>query len=350
MTEGRFETIHNLRPKNWDNRRHWTNWHHLYDCEADHLARESCPFHDLRAGGQFQYENWGGGPYAVPIEPKCLNNRANGDRMDFALSGGTALAGWGNIPLETEAGRPTPEATTVPRHRAVFTKKNPLKRGLFSEYPYMPEGEPVDCDAKHYKAAESGKVQGGGSPSGMKAGGRHEYLGLPTEHIPDPYNDKIGCGRRNYFRTGPVPHDYPKWMPQGSADRKKKKKDVLPFYAGKHPNAGIILAGDMEWIPDPYSPCRIDGGRRPFRTWHTHTKWSMPTYAPWTTGLSTAEPRKGGALNLTEENLPSLATYDRVNLKQTIGSEAALSTMNSLKSTLPRIRDGKHSLVKQKMV
>ncbi|CCW67876.1 unnamed protein product [Phytomonas sp. Hart1] len=347
MTEGRFETIHNLRPKNWDSRRHWTNWNHLYDCEADHLGRESCPFHDLRSGGQFQYENWGGGPYEVPIEPQRLNDRVNGDRMDFALGTGTALGGWGEIPLNTKAGRPTPEATTIPRVTAIFTKKNPLKRGLFSEYPYMPEGDPVDRDAKLYKKGESGKIQG--NPGDMQTGGRHQYIGLPVEYIPCPYNDKINHGRQNYFRTGPVPHDYPKWMPGGELDKKGKKKNVRPFYAGKHPDAGMVLAGDMEWIPDPYNPAGIDSGRRPFWTWHTRTKWSMPTHAPWSTGLSTAEPRKGETLNLTQDNLPNLSTYNRVNLVQSIGPEAALSVMNSQPSNLPKVRNGKCQLARQKM-
>lgn len=324
MTEGRLETIHNLRPKHWDNRRHWTNWHHLYDCEEDHIARESAPFHDLRAGGQFQYEYWAGGPYAAVIEPHRLNDRKTGDRMDFAPGNGTNMGGWGNLPLDTEPGRPQ-EANKVPRGTAVFTKKNPLKRGLFSEYPYMPDGDGV-------KECEGCRGPVGPSPrtGGLRAGGPAQYTGQPAEYIPDPYNDKIDYGRISHFRTGPVKHDYPKWMPQGEPE-KKPRKVYGPFRAGRPTH--LHIQGDFEWIPDPHDKGRIRNDRRPFRTWHTRTKWSMPVSAPWSTGLATAEPRKGATLDLTEDNLPNLKTSRKVNLTQTIGSEAALATMPPLRNT-----------------
>lgn len=329
MTEGRFETIHNLRPKNWDNRRHWTNWHHLYDCELDHLARESAPFHDLRAGGQFQYENWGGGPFAIPIEPDKLNRRKAGDRMDFAPGRGTNMGGWGNIPLDVDPGRPT-EQNIVKRPRAVFSKKNPLKRGLFSEYEHMPEGEPVDRNQKIDEKAQRGRVKGNLRAGGLKAGGPGGYIGLPSEYIADKYNDKIDRGRIGALKTGPVEHDDPRWMPDGPEDR-KARKTYGPFLAGK-PN-GFTIGGDQEWIPDPYDKGRLQNDRRPFRTWHTRTKWSMPTYAPWSTGKTTAEPRKGATLDLTEHNLPNLANSHIVNMTQTIGADAALASMKVHRAT-----------------
>ncbi|CAM37570.1 conserved hypothetical protein [Leishmania braziliensis MHOM/BR/75/M2904] len=312
MTEGRLETIHNLRPKNWDNRRHWTNWHHLYDCEEDHITRESAPFHDLRAGGQFQYEYSGGGPYAAPIEPHHVNDRSAGDRMDFALGRGTDMGGMGYLPLDTEPGRPV-KPSKLPRQTAMFTRNCPLKRGLFSEYPHMLE--------------DNGDTTGPSPRAGvMKAGGPCGYLGGAAEHIPDPYSDKPNRGRIWHFRTGPVKHDYPKWMPQGEPE-KKPRKTYGPFRAGKPDH--LHIGGDVEWIPDPYDKEPIRNNRHPFRTWHTRTKWSMPVLAPWSTGLATSEARKGAGLDLTENSLPSLKTYHKVNLTQTIGAEAALSSMSS---------------------
>lgn len=305
MTEGRFETVHNLRPKNWDHRRHWTNWHHLYDCEGDHIARESCPFHDLRAGGQFQYEYWGGGPFAAPIEPQRLNKRPDGDRMDFSPGRGTGMSGWGDLPLDTDPGRP--QVQNMPqRMLSVHTKKNPLQRGLFSEPKFMPEGE---------KAKEDPLRQGY-----MKAGGKRPY-GHPPEYILDPYNDKPDQGRIHHLKTGNVKHDFPAWIPEGE-EKRRKKKSYGPFLAGK-PNS-FNIGGEYEWIPDPYDQGKIRCDKRPFRTWHTSTKWSMPTYAPWTTGLSTAEHRKGRHLDLTESGIPNLSKHPLVNLSQTVGSEAAL--------------------------
>ncbi|EPY23034.1 hypothetical protein STCU_06849 [Strigomonas culicis] len=306
MTEGRLETVHNLRPENWDNRRHWTNWHHLYDCEEDHIARESAPFHDLRAGGQFQYEYGAGGPYRQPLAPVKVQERPAGDRMDFSKGRGTGIGGGGNVPVDTEPGRP--QRSTAPgRINGVHTKKNPLKRGLFSEYEWMPEGEP---DAKNKERS-----------GGMKAGGPVNYIGEAHEYIEDPYRDKADHGRIGHFKTGTVKHDQHEWMPEGEAER-QPVESYGPFNAG-HP-AGMRLTGDVEWIPDPYQDGRVKDGRHPFRTWHTRRKWNMPVAAPWRAGLTTAEPAKGEGLDLTDRNLPSLATYRRVNMTHTIGSEAAL--------------------------
>ncbi|KPI84824.1 hypothetical protein ABL78_6132 [Leptomonas seymouri] len=310
MTEGRLETVHNLRPKNWDNRRHWTNWHHLYDCEIDHITRESAPFHDLRAGGQFQYEYEGSGPYAAPIEPARVTERKAGDRMDFAIGDGPGINRLGQIPPDAEGGRPLNQ-NTVPRQTALFTRNKPLKRGLFSEFPYMPDG----AEEKDGNVPRTGL---------MKAGGPCDYLGGQAEHIPDPYDDKVNHGRIGHFRTGPIKHDYPKWMPQGEPE-KKARKTYGAFRAGKPDN--LHMGSDPEWIPDPYDKGKIRGSGHPFRTWHTSTKWSMPVYAPWMAGLSTAEARKGATLDLTENNLPNLKNSRKANMTQTIGSEAALASM-----------------------
>lgn len=323
MTEGRFETVHNLRPTNWDHRRHWTNWHHLYDCEDDHLARESCPFHDLRAGGCFQYESHSGGAFNMPARPDHLNDRLNGDRMDFSRGRGTNLGGMGNIPLDTDPGRPT-QSSIVDRRRAVFTKKNPLNRGLFSTHTYMPEGAAyrngADTDVRRLSAHRRVGM--------MKAGGPVNYLGMPSEYILDPFNDKIDRGRVGHFRTGGVRHDNPSWMPEGSPRTRKLKKHG-PFLAGK-PN-GFTFGGNPEWIPDPYHCGGLKNDRRPFRTWHTRTKQSMPTHVPWSTGLQTAEPKKGSSLDLTDRNVPSMRNDRRTKLTPTVGPEAALLGLPQIK-------------------
>lgn len=314
MTEGRFETVHNLRPKNWDGRRHWTNWHHLYDCEKDHLQRESNPFHDLRTGGQFQYEYGTGGEYQVPIPPNRLNNRPDGDRMDFSKGRGTQIGGLGDIPLDVEAGRPT-KHNKHPGRTVMFSKKNPLNRGLFSTYPYIPD--PFDDTA-----ITSGPTRSG--DSGIRTE-RVDAFGSAPEWISDPYNDKIDRGRVFHLKTGPLkyrPEDRPPWIPEGEP-KKRKKRACGAFYAGKP--CGII--NDIEWIPDPTCDKGLKKHSRHLRTWHTRTKWSMPTHAPWTSGKITAEPFCGQNLDTTVSGLPSLKTYKRVNMTHSIGKEAALLSM-----------------------
>ena len=101
MTEGRFETSYNLRPKGFDNRKFWatgeaykddppvglestrsatgrTHPRKQYGCEHDHRQRESCPFHDLRAQGCFQYEMDARGPHTGVLEPGKLTARPAG--------------------------------------------------------------------------------------------------------------------------------------------------------------------------------------------------------------------------------------------------------------------------------
>ncbi|AAZ12456.1 uncharacterized protein TEOVI_000146200 [Trypanosoma equiperdum] len=309
MTEGRFETIHNLRPKNWDGRRHWTNWHHLYDCEKDHLARESCPFHDLRSGGQFQYENWGGGEFKPLIPPNHLNNRPCGDRMDFSKGHGTQIGGLGDIPLDVEGGKPT-QHNKHPGKTVMFTRKDPLKRGLFSSYPYIPE-------------ASTGAASAGGPAGPNIKTGKVNVFGQAPEWIADPYDGKTDRGRIFHFKAGPLnyrPDDRLAWMPEGEPERRKKRIHGV-FRAGKP--CGII--NDVEWVPDPLQEAKVKKQVRPFRTWHTRTKWSMPTHAPWSTGKITAEPFRGPNLNITQSGLPCLDTFKRVNMTQTIGKEAALA-------------------------
>lgn len=316
MTEGRYETVHNLRPPNWDHRRLWTNWHHQYDCDDVHLKSESCPFHDLRTGGQFQDTDFGGSPFAPPISPEDLNNRPDGDRMDFALYR------MGEIAPDTEPNGGL-KPNKIDRFASIHTKKDPLMRGLFSEPKHMPEGE---SDEKGRETDDDG-INAKRRCGYMRAGGNHAYIGQPAEYIPEVCREQEKP-RRYRVSTGPIKHDFPPWMPEG--ERKRRKKKTYGFFLAGKPNS-FNIGGEYEWIPDPYEVPKIRNDKRPFKTWHTSTKWSMPTYAPWSTGLSTAEPRKGAQLDLTTSGIPNLSKHPQVRLSQTIGPIAALAPIGGRK-------------------
>lgn len=87
-------------------------------------------------------------------------------------------------------------------------------------------------------------------------------------------------------------------MPNGEP-AKVKQKLYGPFLAGSAPAKKIGYDDRLTWIPDPYQPIGIEHRSHPFRTWHTRTKQSMPVVPTWTTGLSTANPRKGSELDIT---------------------------------------------------
>ncbi|EPY31155.1 hypothetical protein AGDE_09195 [Angomonas deanei] len=191
----------------------------------------------------------------------------------------------------------------------------------------MPEG-PVDEKPKKKNRNLDLDPKGPNSlprAGGMKAGGPVNYIGQHPEYIPDPYKDREDRGRVGRFKAGPIKEEHLPWMPDPEPERQAVEHKG-PFLAGKANNS-LHINGDMEWIPDPYDKGGVKYERRPFRTWHTRRKWNMPVAAPWSTGLSTVEPRRGENLNLTDTALPQLSTYRRVNMNSTIGKEAALSSM-----------------------
>ena len=358
MTQGRFDTIHNCRPLvggtiPWDTRKHWTTYHaghnHLdkYGCAEDHQQRESCPFHDLRAGGQFQYEYWGAGVGGKTHDPRVLNKRSDARGMVHGLDGGAGPKGVGgtSIPQDTDPGAPQVPLTR-PCQTAPWTKPDPLKRGLFGTYEYIPD--PADArgaaDGKHPNAAgplaslkRSKPVTGDGSGDGhsptkplppFAAGSKSvPYLARPLPHGDEPFNDKMNYGRVGHFASGLAKtiqdsrHDYVPCPPQ-NASPKKRSHSHKPFFGAKAP--GDTFGGPIEYIPTPYDLGKPAKSTHHIFTWWTHSKWSMPTHVPWSTGKKTAEPLKGDSLDLSQAHAPMLMNSTISQHKQTIGAEAAL--------------------------
>lgn len=316
MTQGRFDTTHNCRPNKWDDRLHWTNHHHAYSCEKDHQERESCPFHDLRAGGQFQYEYCGTGVGGTLVEPHTLNKRSDARHMVHGMGKGSGIGGFGSIPCDTDPGGPQSKLSR-PLGNTNWGGSSRLKNGLFSSPEYIPEGE---RDGK--KKALPPVAPGGPLPP-FSAGSKHvPFTKGAIPHSAGPYQKGLDPGRNFHFKCGvakPLDDSRTKHMPCPDSDADRSPRDpTRPFYVGKAP--GDPFNGPLEHLPEPYSEAKIKNSKRPLFTWATKSKFSMPTHVSWSTGKQTAMPQAGATLGLTSADAPSV---ENKRFTHTVGKEAA---------------------------
>lgn len=363
MTQGRFDTTYNCRPlvggkTPWDSRNHWTDKHTPVGPTTNHNSngewaqdlreRESCPFHDVRAGGQFQYEYWGAGVGGTTVEPRVLNKRSDARGIVHGLDNGPGPKGVGgrSVPMDTDPGAPqiplTRKCATAP-----WTKPSPLKRGLFGTYEYIPDpagGSPADGSGPRKTKALPPGADGAGGPGDGTGGGRSKralsqppfsagaktvpFLARPLPHGDEPYNDKINYGRIGHLAAGvpkPIEDSRVQYVPSRPIDLVRQKHNHKPFIGAKAEGpAGSTFGGPIEYVPTPYDLGRPKKNIHHIFTWWCHSKWSMPTHAPWSTGKKTAEPLCGANLDLSQSHAPMLMNSTCSLHNQTIGKEAAI--------------------------
>lgn len=319
MTEGRFETTYNLRPKGFDNRKFWaagetykddppvelastrsasgkTHPRKQYECEHDHRQRESCPFHDLRAQGCFQYEMDARGPHTGVVEPGKLTSRPAGNGVRTRAAGETGTArgvGGGLLPFDTDV----PQGTGPARGGGPWTrtsKRGPLSNGLFSSYEYMP-GDFASPPANVFSKGL------GGLTTAFRAGGKP--LGRPFPHQPDIYPAGGQHAPHWRLRAGRAPDAHrflhiPEGGPAGGDEAgKERRRDISartgdsrrgPFVANK-PHGGTFSTFRPH-LPDPVPNTQIRDYRPPIFTYHAHQKRQNPIIVPLTVGPQTADP------------------------------------------------------------
>jgi hypothetical protein len=338
MTEGRFETSYNLRPKGFDNRKFWatgenyvedppvglattrsatgkTHERRQFQCEHDHRQRESCPFHDLRAQGCFQYEMDARGPYNGVTEPTKLTARAAGNPMRTAGKGQPHNSRFGVggtlLPCDTDiAGGLGPVRGGGPWTRT--GRRGPLNNGLFSSFEHMPG------DFTNRPKNIFGGVPGIITP--FRAGTRSvPALGRPFPHQPDNYPAAPRNPGHWRLRTGKGPdaHQFPH-IPEGGpaggdAAGKERRREIAakqsntargPYVANK-PHGGTF-SNFRPHLPDPVPNKQIRDYRPPIFTYHAHQKRQNPIIVPFTVGPQTADPAiiEGGcgSVELTQQN------------------------------------------------
>eukprot|EP00759_Apiculatamorpha_spiralis_P023139 PhF_6_TR27011/c0_g1_i1/m.39445 len=293
MTEGRFETTYNLRPDGFDQRPFWakSKAHRRLAaaCSADHLRRESCPFHDLRAEGCFQPENDTGAAPLGHLSPTKLFERPLG-RFRSGSGGSHVNKGCGGktIPIDTEyAPSDNGKLKFGPRKsNRPWTGSNVPK--IFSRYPYMAERDGANGRPKLQKGMLPPPAPG--SPrtapppfhTGVVPKNPHHTEFIHMEDKPDPSRpqppSRFKTGRLQLFDphlfdtvpTDPTVYKHRKVPPPNTGGDTKPKPLQSTF------------APYPEHLPDPYEGKETHMKRRPhIFTWWTHTKRSMPISNKW---------------------------------------------------------------------
>jgi hypothetical protein len=323
MTEGRFETTYNLRPPGWDNRKFWASAgsykddppagfasarsasaasprRKQHECDEDHRQRESCPFHDLRAQGCFQYEMGMHGAHVAPIEPSRLTGRPAGAPVRTAGRGEPATSrrgvGGGLLPCDTDIAQGTGPA----RGGGPWTKtgkRGALSNGLFSSFEHMPGGFSE-------RPRNVFSTERGGLLAPFRAGAHSVgAIGRSLPHQPDIYP---AAGRqpahwRLHAGLGPDAHRFPH-LPEGGAPGgdeagKQRRREIsarsasqrtLPYIAPR--SVSGTFSQFRPHLPDPYPAKQLREYRPPIFTYHAHQKRQNPIIVPMTYGPQTANP------------------------------------------------------------
>jgi len=317
MTDGRFEASVDLRPRGWDHRHHWSKSHTQFSCDQthvrDHMERESCPFHDLRADGCFQPEYSGSGPDAVRYDPDTLVKRPDGNRF---ATGGLAVQprsrGIGGLPIAHDV-EPAPRAKLP-----AAPMSNPWKGGVkpangaFSTYEYL--------------ATTGDAPPRGDAPKFFNTGKALGLIGGQPKHYPEPFQDpshhsrtgfRLAAGVANIKNViGPTPP-----CPPLEKQPKRSSTAPRPPYHVNRPLQGTFSSFPT-YIPDPWCAPSLRSERRPIFTYAAKSKRSMPIAVPWRAGTTAAEPLKTSPEAV--ENMASSLASVTVRGRQNFGERTLL--------------------------
>ena len=234
--------------------------------DTETRQKESCPFHDLRAEGQFQPEIYCIGSGNARPDPNFLL-RKEGPRMKCSLSTGPHIgAGGGLIPYDTT---PAPPALRPKTDRPWATSK---KGGLFGTHLYEPTG--VAAEQPRAPPASKQHFQAGKVPQKM----------APYEHMADGH---FVDEKKKPFRLlcGRGPGLFDRHLYKGSrqvspAETKVTRPTFIPPVQAKR-HHGNTFGRYPPYMPNqapednmPRKPAKRQ--LKPIYTWATKTKRAMP--------------------------------------------------------------------------
>eukprot|EP00755_Sulcionema_specki_P014561 Sspe_Gene.57049::Locus_31328_Transcript_1_2_Confidence_0.667_Length_1363::g.57049::m.57049 len=286
MTTGRFESRVHTLPMHRDTLPHWSTWKRSLDFPFRKFSeetryKESCPFHDLRAEGQFQPETWG--PHD-PIQANIddyLTRKGPGFRTGLNRNNRMGCSG-GPVALDPTPNPPQNNLRCDPPWTSTSKPK------YFSVPPYQPCPDPEPRKplppGGHFKA---GKVAPKHSdyPYVSEKRGKltpRKPFRLACGKAPDFFDPNVHKGER------PIAVERPRRREEGIAKMTTNLRAPLQGTFGRYP----------KYMSDAYDDCPVkprgdDSGRyqrklKPIYTWATKTKRSMPINAPW--GVQPAAP------------------------------------------------------------
>eukprot|EP01062_Namystynia_karyoxenos_P040391 TRINITY_DN2945_c0_g2_i1.p1 TRINITY_DN2945_c0_g2~~TRINITY_DN2945_c0_g2_i1.p1 ORF type:complete len:337 (+),score=45.22 TRINITY_DN2945_c0_g2_i1:133-1011(+) len=283
MTTGRFESRVHTQGGPLEGRLHWSTYKReltfpFRKVSEETQYKESCPFHDLRAEGQFQPETWGIGDPGQAPKPDMLL-RPPGGRLNCSLARHEHTGcGGGSIPLDTTPQPPKP----LPGSDKPWTGR-PGGRGLFMPIPFQPEGPPLKPHPKARPAPPRPFQAGKTPPPFAPYPHMHEHRQEPKAKPPM----RLQCGRG----PGVFDPDISRGPRAVTAPPETRAKPLPPVPVGKTTtNLRGTLQGTFgrypESMSDPYDRIGDDRGKirkklKPIYTWACRTKRSMPISAPW---------------------------------------------------------------------
>lgn len=284
MTEGRFEASPSAHVNDaWHERNFWTKHNRaaarmFHPHQRDLMERESCPFHDLRADGCFQYERHGAGDPGLNIDPDKLTRRPDGKRLQFG-SVKSKRFGVGGIVMPEDTAPPAEQVTLSRRTDSrPWTTTSTGKTNLFSTFGYvaLPPGSGDPLLPPSHPIAGAFKC------------GRAIQPISPHAHLPDGYV-KQDLGRPPFRLKAGVPRVLPdsrlRHAPEGPAVRARSATTYQrPTFVDRVKSISGTFNQHPEHLPEPWAPPSLRSNRRPIFTYHTHTKRSMPVTVLWETG------------------------------------------------------------------
>lgn len=291
MTDGRYESIAAKRPAGFDSRLLWTQTHPQFrSIDAEVRFKESCPFHDLRASGQFQPEP------VLPVDnhriiaATDLCKRPAGHLMNTGTAKNANFGCGGSImPEETEPLPPPP----LPKRSGAPWTTTAKAAPLFSapEYvscpPIAPLRPPVEPPF-HTGAAGS-------------------KMGLPFPYMPDdakkPAPPRVFRLKAGTFKPATAPaatlpaldattYVNPLHDRAARTTERKQRKALKPRqpYVDSRSLLGTFSQYPRH-IPEPYheASLRKPRGGTLFTYW-AKSKRCAPIAVPWTSMVQTGEP------------------------------------------------------------
>ncbi|KAJ9454569.1 hypothetical protein DIPPA_29842 [Diplonema papillatum] len=275
MTEGRFESRTHTGPLPRDFNSHWAthNRHVTFPFrkfDAETRQKESCPFHDLRAQGQFQPEIYNTDDTTGLPDPNYFHRPGGGGMNTHLRTGPADSCGGGALALDTA---PLPPSGKARRDRP-WTGKGV---DAFSSYPYQPLGPPTAAAAKPFQAGahfHAGKPPTKAAP--------YEHIGPgDSGALRPPKPCRLRAGKCGGLFDGNI-HSGPQMVTV------PPPRVAKPLIAKPTTNLRTNLHNTFGTYPPhmPSEPHGDDMGKRkrqlkPIYTWANRTKRSMPISATW---------------------------------------------------------------------
>eukprot|EP01064_Diplonema_japonicum_P036620 TRINITY_DN8300_c0_g1_i1.p1 TRINITY_DN8300_c0_g1~~TRINITY_DN8300_c0_g1_i1.p1 ORF type:complete len:286 (+),score=21.00 TRINITY_DN8300_c0_g1_i1:41-898(+) len=275
MTEGRFESKVHCAPMHRDGLAHWASHNRAVDYpfrkwDPETRQKESCPFHDLRAEGQFQPEIHN--PDVTGNVNDSYFHRNQGKRMNCKLDRGPAQ-GCGGVPLAVDT---APNANTG-KCRGDKPWTSTVKNDLFSRLPYQPLGPPplpgsVPPSSRHFS---TGRLPEKVAP--------YEHMNNSPVPLKPPPPFRLKCGKGGGLFDSNT-HKGPRAV-TAPTEKKKQKVTIGRQCTNLRKNIQNTFGPYPTYMSPTYPP---DEGRKevkrklkPIYTWSTKTKRTMPISAPW---------------------------------------------------------------------